>query len=102
MEDYLAQADEEEKYIQNEKNKFEGTDSANETEMSLEKLRIVQIIDRENRAKKTQWNDEDSVEEDQDSDDDRGFTADDMGDEENPRTNLPKNAAGPTGKRGDG
>jgi len=57
MEEYTQQAEVEEKYIENEKSKFDGEDVSKTTGLSLDKLKIAQVIDRENRVKKA-WNDE--------------------------------------------
>lgn len=62
IEEYTQQAEVEEKYIENEKSKFDGEDVSNKTGLSLDKLKIAQVIDRENRVKKA-WNDEEDEEE---------------------------------------
>jgi len=64
LDEYIAQAEEEEKYIENEKSKFDSDETAKEINISLEKLKMAQIIDRENRANKV-WK-EDSEEEESD------------------------------------
>lgn len=51
----------EEKYIENEKSKFDG--DAVQSDLSLDKLKIAQIIDRENRVKRA-WNEEEDDAED--------------------------------------
>lgn len=103
IEDFVSQAVEEEEFIKNEKDKFDGENAENTTNMSLEKLKIVQVIDRENRMRNV-WNEEDEDEEGDEAvfDDDRGFTADDMGDEENPLTTIPaQGGPGAKKRRGD-
>jgi hypothetical protein len=62
IEEYTQQAEVEEKYIENEKSKFDGEDVSKTTGLSLDKLKIAQVIDRENRVKKA-WNDEEDEEE---------------------------------------
>lgn len=62
IEEYTQQAEEEEKFIENEKSKFDGEDVSDKTGLSLDKLKIAQVIDRENRVKKA-WNDEEDEEE---------------------------------------
>lgn len=73
-EEYTKQAEDEEKYIENEKSKFEGDDVANKTDLSLDKLKIAQIIDKESRMNKV-WKDEEDDDEEEDSDD-AGYTVD--------------------------
>jgi len=68
IDEFIAQAEEEEKYIENEKSKFDSEDTAREINISLDKLKMAQIIDRENRANKV-WKDESSEEESEDEDD---------------------------------
>lgn len=65
IDEYIAQAEEEEKYIENEKSKFDSDETAKEINISLEKLKMAQIIDRENRANKV-WKDESEDEESED------------------------------------
>lgn len=79
IDEYVEQAVFEEKYIENEKSKFDGEDVANNTSLSLDKLKIAQVIDRENRVKKV-WNDE----EDED-DSDAAEASDDEEEEEDSR-----------------
>jgi hypothetical protein len=62
IDEYIQQATEEEKYIENEKSKFDGDNVAQKTSLSLDKLKIAQVIDRENRAKRV-WKDEEDEEE---------------------------------------
>ena len=62
IEEYTEQAEFEEKYIENEKSKFDGENVADKTNLSLDKLKIAQVIDRENRVKRA-WNDEEDEEE---------------------------------------
>lgn len=79
-------ADEEEQWLQNEKEKIENAEDdieSGDIKINLAKIKIAQTIDKEMRLKSL-WNEEDDEGED-DSDDDRGYTVDDMGDEENPR-----------------
>lgn len=79
-------ADEEEQWLQNEKEKIENAEDdieSGDAKISLAKIKIAQTIDKEMRLKSL-WNEEDDEGED-DSDDDRGYTVDEMGDEENPR-----------------
>jgi len=86
LEHYNKLADEEEQWLQNEKEKIENAEDdieSGDTKISLAKIKIAQTIDKEMRLKSL-WNEEDDEGED-DSDEDRGYTVDDMGDEENPR-----------------
>jgi hypothetical protein len=62
IDEYVEQAVFEEKYIENEKSKFDGEDVAEKTTLSLDKLKIAQVIDRENRTKRV-WVDEEDEEE---------------------------------------
>tara|TARA_B110000285_G_C14766863_1_gene442171 strand:+ start:174 stop:650 length:477 start_codon:yes stop_codon:yes gene_type:complete len=55
-------AETEEKFIENEKSKFDSADTAKEINISLEKLKMAQIIDRENRQNRV-WKDESEDEE---------------------------------------
>lgn len=74
-EQFINQAVEEEKFIENEKLKFEGDDVSEKTHLKLDKLKIAQVIDREQKNK-TNWNDAD---EDSDMSDEEGvFRADDV------------------------
>jgi len=78
-------ADDEEEWLQNEKKKIEnaGDDiESGDTKISLDKIKIAQTIDKEKRLKS--WKDDDDDAEDE-SDEDRGYTVDDMGDEDDPR-----------------
>lgn len=77
IDEYVEQAVFEEKYIENEKSKFDGEDVENKTTLSLDKLKIAQVIDRENRVKKV-WNDE----EDEDEESDGGEASDEDQDQE--------------------
>jgi len=81
-------ADEEEQWLQNEKKKIENAENddivSGDSKISLAKIKIAQTIDKEMRLKRI-WN-EDDEEGDEDSEEERGYTVDDMGDEENPRT----------------
>lgn len=61
IDEYIAMAEFEEKYIENEKSKFDG--DAVQSELSLDKLKIAQVIDRENRVKRA-WNEEEDDSED--------------------------------------
>lgn len=86
LDDYNNMADEEEQWLQNEKEKIENAEDdieSGDTKISLAKIKIAQTIDKEMRLK-TLWNEEDDDGED-DSEEDRGYTVDDMGDEESPR-----------------
>lgn len=74
--------EDEEKYIDAEKTKYSG-DSTEGHVVDGEKLKIAQIIFRENTMRQA-WNAEDDGDDYQSSDEDRGFNADDAGDEENP------------------
>lgn len=79
-------ADQEEEWLKNEKEKIEDAEDDIEcsgTKISLSKIKIAQTIDKEMRLKSV-WQEEDDDGEDE-SDEDRGYTVDDMGDEENPR-----------------
>ena len=97
-EEYTKQAEDEEKYIEGEKAKFE-CDDTSDLKFSQEMLKIAQTLDREKRMKRA-WNEEDEDEEDNEDeeDDDRGFTAEDMGDEENPKAYTPKPQKGSRGR----
>lgn len=86
LEEYNKMADDEEQWLQNEKEKIENAEDdieSGDSKISLAKIKIAQTIDKEMRLKSL-WN-EDEDEGEEDSDDDRGYTVDDMGDEENPR-----------------
>lgn len=86
-------ADQEEEWLKNEKQRFEnaGYDvECNGTKISLAKLKIAQAIDKELRLN-CSWKDDDVEDGEDESDEDRGYTVDDMGDEENPREEpIPK------------
>ena len=93
-------ADDEEEWLQNEKKKIEN--AGDDTKISLDKIKIAQTIDKEKRLKS--WKDDDDDAEDE-SDEDRGYTVDDMGDEDDPREEpvqkrerKPKTNAGGLGK----
>lgn len=101
LDEYTAMAEEEEKWLQNEKEKIENAEDDieyGETKISLDKIKIAQTIDKEMRMKDWGGDEDDSEDE---SDGDRAYTVDDMGDEENPREEpvqkrerKPKSAAG--------
>lgn len=46
-EEYVKDAEDEEKFIENEKQKFTGDDVSETTSLKLDKLKIAQVIDRE-------------------------------------------------------
>lgn len=97
-EDYMKQAEDEEKFIESEKAKFEGDENKSDLKFSSDKLKIAHVLDRESRMRKA-WNEEDEEEvTDEEIDDDRGFTAEDMGDEENPIKYTPKPQKGSRGR----
>jgi len=79
--EFKTQCEEEEKFIDAEKTKYSG-ESTEGHEVDAEKLKVAQIIYRENTMKQA-WNAEDDGD-DYQSSDDGGFGADDAGDEENP------------------
>lgn len=81
-EEYQNQCKEEEAFIDQEKSKYSG-ESTEGHEVDAEKLKVAQIIYRENTMRQA-WTAEDDGDDYQSSDDDRGFGADDAGDEENP------------------
>lgn len=81
-EEYQNQCKEEEEFIDKEKSKYSG-ESTEGHEVDAEKLKVAQIVYRENTMRQA-WNAEDDGDDYQSSDDDRGFGADDAGDEENP------------------
>ena len=85
IEEYQKQADEEEQYIKNEKLKFTDENTENNTSLNPGKLEIAQMVHMEQiRVSQTSknWNNDEMSD---DSDDEgRGYTAEDMGDEENP------------------
>ena len=86
LDDYNNMADEEEQWLQNEKEKIENAEDdieSGDAKISLAKIKIAQTIDKEMRLKSL-WHEEDDEGEDE-SEEDRGYTVDDMGDEENPR-----------------
>lgn len=86
LDDYNNMADEEEQWLQNEKEKIENAEDdieSGDAKISLAKIKIAQTIDKEMRLKNI-WHEEEEEGED-DSEEDRGYTVDDMGDEENPR-----------------
>jgi hypothetical protein len=62
VDEYISMAETEEKFIENEKSKFDSADTAKEINISLEKLKMAQIIDRENRQNRV-WKDESEDEE---------------------------------------
>jgi hypothetical protein len=62
VDEYITMAETEEKFIENEKSKFDSADTAKEINISLEKLKMAQIIDRENRQNRV-WKDESEDEE---------------------------------------
>lgn len=64
VEEYQAQAEQEEKYIEQEKAKYQSEDTS-QHELNADKLKLAQVIDRESRIKKA-WNQED---------DDEGFAS---------------------------
>jgi hypothetical protein len=70
-EEYTKQAEEDEKYIEQEKAKYQGEDKTKH-ELNAEMLKIAQVIDRESRMNKM-WNEED---EDEDDDEDEMFGSD--------------------------
>ena len=76
-EEYVTEANNEEKFIEAEKAKFTGEGSS-DSGVNPDKLKLAQVIDRESRMRS--WHEEDF----DTSDDEFGITADDMGDEENP------------------
>lgn len=80
--EFKTQSEDEEKFIDAEKSKYSG-ESTEGHEVDAEKLKVAQIIYRENTMKQA-WNAEDDGEDYQSSDEDRGFGADEAGDEENP------------------
>jgi len=80
--EFKTQSEDEEKYIDAEKAKYSG-ESTEGHEVDAEKLKVAQIIHRETTMKQA-WNAEDDGEDYHSSDEDRGFGADDAGDEENP------------------
>lgn len=88
LDEYNNMADEEEQWLQNEKKKIENAENddivSGDSKISLAKIKIAQTIDKEMRLKRI-WN-EDDEDGDEDSEEERGYTVDDMGDEENPRT----------------
>jgi len=81
-EEYQNQCKEEEEFIDKEKSKYSG-ESTEGHEVDAEKLKVAQIIYRENTMRQA-WNAEDDGDDYQSSDDDRGFGADDAGDEDAP------------------
>lgn len=87
LEEYNKIADQEEEWLKNEKQRFENAGDDVEcsgTKISLAKLKIAQAIDKELRLNYS-WKDDDDQDGEDESDEDRGYTIDDMGDEENPR-----------------
>lgn len=62
IDEYVAQAEEEEKFIETEKSKFDSDETAKEINISLDKLKMAQIIHRESRANRV-WKDESEEEE---------------------------------------
>lgn len=64
MDEYKQQAEEEEKFINAEKLKFDDEDAEKKTNLSLQKLKIAQMIDREIRVNKA-WQGDDDDDEDE-------------------------------------
>lgn len=60
IEEYKVQAEQEEKYIEQEKAKYQSEDTA-QHDLNAEKLKLAQVIDRESRIKKA-WDKEDEEE----------------------------------------
>jgi hypothetical protein len=90
LDEFVEQAVTEEKYIENEKSKFDGENVADKTSLSLDKLKIAQVIDRENRVKRV-WDDEEDEESDEEEEETtqepeaKKGQADLYGDSEKPR-----------------
>jgi hypothetical protein len=78
-EEFQQKAAEEEKFIENEKLKFEGDDVAEKTNLKLDKLKIAQVIDREKKSAATEW---EHPEDSDDSGSDGVFRADDVVEDE--------------------
>lgn len=101
LEEYNKMADQEEEWLKNEKQKIEDAEDDIECsgkKISLAKIKIAQTIDKEMRLKSL-WKEEEEDEGDDDSEEDRGYTVDDMGDEENPREEpMPKRERKPRGQ----
>jgi len=107
-EEFVNQAVEEEKFIENEKLKFEGDDVAEKTHLKLDKLKIAQVIDRENKNKSSKW---EHPEDSDESEEEGVFRADDVVEDEdgqmvvenrgNKRGRGKRGGAGVAGEEGD-
>lgn len=93
----MQQALDEEKFIENEKLKFEGDDVAEKTNLKLDKLKIAQVIDRENKTKATEWEHADDSDE---SDEEGVFRADDVVEDEDGQMVVDRGQKRGKGKRG--
>ena len=86
-EEYMKDAEDEEKFIENEKQKFEGDDVSEKTTLKLDKLKIAQVIDRENKTKASDWEHPDDDEEDDESDE-NVFRPDDVEEDEDGQMHI--------------
>jgi len=91
-EEYQNQCKEEEEFIDKEKSKYSG-ESTEGHEVDAEKLKVAQIVYRENTMRQAWAAEDDDADDYQSSDDDRGFGADEAGDEENPLNETPTDDA---------
>lgn len=74
-EEIKQKASQEEQFINEEKSKYEGDDSSKQ-ELNHEKLKIAQVIDREQRMNKM-WEQEDENDEESDQEETKGRGAQD-------------------------
>jgi len=91
-EEYQNQCKEEEEFIDKEKSKYSG-ESTEGHEVDAEKLKVAQVVYRENTMRQAWAAEDDEGDDYQSSDDDRGFGADEAGDEENPLGEAAKDDA---------
>lgn len=99
-EEYIKDAEDEEKFIENEKQKFTGDDVSETTSLKLDKLKIAQVIDRENKTKASEWEHPDD--EDDEEDEDSVFRADDVVEDEEGQMHISKPTRGGRGGKAKG
>jgi hypothetical protein len=89
-EEFKTQMETEEKFIESEKAKYGGDDTTGRT-VDAEKLKIAQQIYLKYQRQQD-WEQEDHDDDNYESDDDRGFTADQAGDSDDENGDAPKDA----------
>jgi len=102
-EDFIQQAKDEEKFIENEKEKFNGDNVAAKTSLKLDKLKIAQEIDKQNKEKASNWEHPDDED---DSEEEGVFRADDVVEDEDGQMQIDRGdrrrgKGGGTGEEGD-